>query len=144
VAAEDSPLTGYLVAEVVNAQPPQVRKVLLCTFVLDHVSADAAVELAADERAAAIVMAVARANAFIEPAGSGWYRYHTLFAEVLRLKLRCEYPDRMTRRTAVVGGQGAKNDRPSVRVVRDDDPASIRTPSGGMRREERPWCLTLS
>ena len=26
--------------------------------------------------------------------GAGWYRYHSLFAEVLRLKLRREYPDR--------------------------------------------------
>jgi ATP/maltotriose-dependent transcriptional regulator MalT len=29
------------------------------------------------------------------PAGSGWYRCHTLFAEVLRLKLLHEYPDRV-------------------------------------------------
>jgi hypothetical protein len=34
-----------------------------------------------------------RANAFIQPIGTGWYRYHTLFAEVLRLELRREHPD---------------------------------------------------
>jgi LuxR family maltose regulon positive regulatory protein len=34
-----------------------------------------------------------RANAFVLPAGSGWYRYHALFADVLRLKLRHESPD---------------------------------------------------
>jgi LuxR family transcriptional regulator, maltose regulon positive regulatory protein len=95
LAAEDSALTGYLVAEVLNAQPPQVREVLLCTSILDQVSADAAVELAGDERAAGIVTAMAQANAFIQPTGGGWYRYHPLFAEVLRLKLRCEYPDRV-------------------------------------------------
>jgi LuxR family transcriptional regulator, maltose regulon positive regulatory protein len=95
LAAEDSTLTGYLVDEVLNAQPPQAREVLLYTSILEHVSVDAAVELAGDERAAGILMAMARANAFIEPAGGGWYRYHTLFAEVLRLKLRCEYPDRV-------------------------------------------------
>ena len=39
--------------------------------------------------------ALARANGFVEPIGSGWYRYHPLFAEVLRLKLRREYPDRL-------------------------------------------------
>jgi LuxR family transcriptional regulator, maltose regulon positive regulatory protein len=38
---------------------------------------------------------LARANAFLEPAGAGWYRYHSLFAEVLRQKLRREYPDRV-------------------------------------------------
>ena len=39
--------------------------------------------------------ALAHANAFVQPIGSGRYRYHTLFAEVLRLTLRHEYPDRM-------------------------------------------------
>jgi LuxR family maltose regulon positive regulatory protein len=95
LAAEHSALTGYLVEEVLNAQPPQVRDVLLCTSILEEVSTDAAVEMTGGEQAAGIFSAVARANAFIQPTGSGRYRYHTLFAEVLRLKLRCEHPDRM-------------------------------------------------
>src|SRR5207342_3770238 len=32
---------------------------------------------------------------FVQPIGGGWYRYHTLLAEVLRLKLRHECPDRI-------------------------------------------------
>ena len=43
----------------------------------------------------AMLAEVAHANAFVQPLGCGWYRYHTLFAEVLRLKLRHEYPDRL-------------------------------------------------
>ena len=93
--AEDRALTGYLVDEVLNVQPPEVRDVLLSTSILDHVSADAAVELTGDERAAGIMTALVRANAFIQPLGSGRYRYHTLFGEVLRLKLRREHPDRV-------------------------------------------------
>ena len=96
LAAEDSALTGYLVDEVLSTQPPEVREVLLCTSILDQVSADAAVELAGDERAPGILWALAHANAFVQPIGSGWYRYHTLFAEILRLKLRHEYPDRVS------------------------------------------------
>jgi LuxR family maltose regulon positive regulatory protein len=92
LSAEDGALTGYLEEEMLNAQPPQVRDVLLCTSILGEVSADAAVELADDERAAAIWSAAARANAFIEPIGSGRYRYHSLFANALRLKLRHEHP----------------------------------------------------
>ena len=92
---DDSALTGYLVAEVLNTQPPEVRDVLLSTSILEQVSAQAASELTGNERAAAILSAVARANGFVEPIGSGWYRYHPLFAEVLRLKLRREYPDRL-------------------------------------------------
>jgi LuxR family transcriptional regulator, maltose regulon positive regulatory protein len=94
--AEDSALTGYLVDEVLNAQPPQVREVLLSTSILKQVSADVAVDLIGDEQAAGILAALARTNAFVQPIGSGWYRYHTLFAEMLRLKLRHEHPDRVT------------------------------------------------
>ncbi len=90
--AEDSALIGYLVDEVLNVQPPDVRDVLLSTSILEHVSADAAVDLTGNEQAAGILMAVVRSNAFVQSIGSGWYRYHTLFAEMLRLKLRYEYP----------------------------------------------------
>ena len=93
---EDSALTGYLVEEVLSTQPPEVREVLLSTSILEQVSAEAASELTGDERAGAILSAVAHANAFVQPAGDGWYRYQTLFAEVLRLKLRHEHPGRIT------------------------------------------------
>jgi LuxR family transcriptional regulator, maltose regulon positive regulatory protein len=95
LAAEHSTLTGYLVEEVLNAQPPQIREMLLCTSILEEVSADAVIEMTGAEQAAGTLSAVARANAFIQPTGSGRYRYHTLFAEVLRLKLRRDYPDRV-------------------------------------------------
>ena len=92
---EDSALTGYLVEEVLNTQPPEVRDVLLSTSILEHVSAQAASELTGNEQAGRILSALACANAFVQPIGSGWYRYHTLFAEVLRLTLKREHPDRM-------------------------------------------------
>ena len=93
--AEDSPLICYLVDEVLNVQPPQVREVLLSTCLLEHFTADAAAELTGDEQAAGILASLARTNAFVQPIGCGWYRYHTLFAEMLRLKLRYEHPDRV-------------------------------------------------
>jgi len=93
--AEDSALIGYLVDEVLDVQPPEIRDVLLSTSILEHVSADAAVDLTGNEQAAGILMALVRTNAFVQPIGSGWYRYHNLFAEMLRLRLRHEYPDRV-------------------------------------------------
>ena len=93
--AEDSALIGYLVDEVLDVQPPEIREVLLSTSILEHVSADAAVDLTGNEQAAGILMALVRTNAFVQPIGSGWYRYHSLFAEMLRLRLRHEYPDRV-------------------------------------------------
>jgi LuxR family maltose regulon positive regulatory protein len=93
--AEDSALIGYLVDEVLDVQPPEIREVLLSTSILEQVSADAAVDLTGNEHAAGILMALVHTNAFVQPIGSGWYRYHNLFAEMLRLRLRHEYPDRV-------------------------------------------------
>ena len=92
---DDSAVTAYLVAEVLNPQPPAVRDVLLSTSILEHVNAQAARELTGNEQAGRILPALAHANAFVQPTGSGWYRYHPLFAEVLRLELEREHPDRM-------------------------------------------------
>jgi len=92
---QDSTLTGYLVEEVLSTQPPAVRGVLLSTSILEQVSAEAAIELTGNERAGTILAALARANAFVQPVGSGWYRYHTLFGEVLRLTLKREHPDQI-------------------------------------------------
>jgi LuxR family maltose regulon positive regulatory protein len=92
---EDSALTDYLVEEVLNIQPPEVREVLLSTSILEYVSAEAASEMVGNEQAGGILSALARENTFLQPIGCGWFRYHTLFAEVLRLKLRCKYPERI-------------------------------------------------
>jgi LuxR family maltose regulon positive regulatory protein len=90
--AEESAVTSYLVDEVLNAQPAGLRQLLLRTSILDSVSAEIAGELTDAGPAAAGLPALARMNAFVRPIGHGWYRYHSLFAAVLRLKLRREYP----------------------------------------------------
>jgi len=89
--AEDSPVVGYLVEEVLNAQPPAIRDLLLRTSILDSFDTVIANELS-DSAAGHDLSDLVRANAFVLPAGSGWYRYHSLFADVLRLKLRHEQP----------------------------------------------------
>src|SRR5215831_408767 len=73
--AEDSPVVGYLVEEVLNAQPPGIRDLLLRTSILDSFDAGIAGELS-DEQAGSDVADLVRANAFVLPAGAGWYRYH--------------------------------------------------------------------
>jgi LuxR family maltose regulon positive regulatory protein len=93
--ADDNAVTGYLVDEVLNAQPSSTRDLLLRTSILDCVNADLASELAGTQQAAVTLAALAQANAFVRPLGHGWFRYHAMFAEVLRLKLRIEDPDRL-------------------------------------------------
>ena len=80
---------------MLNAQRPAVRDVLLNTSILEQVSSEAASELTGNKQAEAILATLARATGFVQPIGSGQYRYHPLFAEVLRLKLSREHPDRM-------------------------------------------------
>ncbi len=86
--AEDSAITSYLVNEVLDTQPLPVRQLLLRTSILDSVSTELAAELAGE--AAAALPELARRCAFVRPLGHGWYRYHSLFSSVLRLKLRNE------------------------------------------------------
>ena len=93
--AEDSAITAYLVEEVLNAQPSAVRDLLLRTSILDCVNTGLAGELADDRRRRNSLPALARANAFVQPLGHGWYRYHSMFAAVLRLKLRSECAGRL-------------------------------------------------
>jgi LuxR family maltose regulon positive regulatory protein len=91
--AEDSAVAGYLVEEVLNAQPARVRDFLLRTSILDRISDDIAAELTDGGRDTSVLADLARANACVQRDGSGWYRYHSLFAAVLRLKLRRDQPD---------------------------------------------------
>lgn len=89
--ARQGAVTGYFVKEVLNAQPEKVRDVLLKTSVLDRVTPALAGELAGGH-AEAVIPRLAEVNAFVQPLGGDWYRYHPLFAEVMRLKLRHERP----------------------------------------------------
>jgi LuxR family transcriptional regulator, maltose regulon positive regulatory protein len=89
---EDSALTGYLVQEVLDTQPREAREVLLKVSILEHVSAEVASELTGNGAAGRILTGMAYANAFVRPIGGGWYRLHPLFAEMLRGRLRLEYP----------------------------------------------------
>ena len=96
LGAEDGPIAGYLIDEVLNRQPAQVRDLLLRTSILDRVNVELAGELAGERETGEIIPALAQANAFVQPIGHGWYRYHSLFADVLRLKFRHESPHKVT------------------------------------------------
>jgi LuxR family transcriptional regulator, maltose regulon positive regulatory protein len=89
-AADDGAETGYLVEEMLDAQPAPMRELLLRTSILDRVNEALAMELTGHSSAADALPALARTNAFVIPVGHGWYRYNSLFAAVLRLKLRHE------------------------------------------------------
>jgi LuxR family maltose regulon positive regulatory protein len=91
LVAEDSAVTSYLVEEVLDAQPARIRDFLLRTSILDRVGPDIAAELAGTGPDPGLLPSLAQANAFIQPVGGGWYRFHSLFSAVLRLKLRHDH-----------------------------------------------------
>jgi len=92
LVTEESTLTGYLAQEVLGPQSPEAREVLLQVSILDRVNAEVASELTGNGQAGWILTALAHANAFVQPVGGGWYRFHTLLAEMLRRQLRLESP----------------------------------------------------
>ncbi len=91
-SADDAAITGYLIDEVLGQLPPGARDLLLKTSILERVSDELACELAGSDQAAGVLPDLAQRNCFIRPLGHGWYRFHSLFAEALQLKLRREAP----------------------------------------------------
>ena len=88
-------VAGYLLAEVLERQPREVRELLLCTSLLDRVSGPLADFLTGASRSERTLQTLADANAFVTAldAGRSWFRYHHLFADFLRLELRRATPE---------------------------------------------------
>ena len=83
-------VAGYLLAEVLERQPPHVRELLLRTSILERVGGPLADALTGGTGAEAILQRLEDQNAFVTAldAGRSWFRYHQLFADLLHLELR--------------------------------------------------------
>jgi LuxR family maltose regulon positive regulatory protein len=93
--AGDSPEIGdYLAAEVLDRVAPQERRFLLQTSILGRMSGALCDAVTGAEGSAARLEALDRRNLFVVPLDSRrrWYRYHHLFAELLRSRLDVEEP----------------------------------------------------
>jgi LuxR family maltose regulon positive regulatory protein len=85
----------YLLAEVLDRQPEEVRRLLLRTSVLDRVNGELADLLAGGSGGERVLQDLEQAGAFVvslDPARS-WFRYHRLFAGLLQLELRRTEPE---------------------------------------------------
>jgi LuxR family transcriptional regulator, maltose regulon positive regulatory protein len=83
-------VAGYLLAEVLQRQPAEVRELLLRTSILDRVSGSLADFLTGNSGSERILQQLEDANAFVSSldVGRSWFRYHQLFADLLQLELR--------------------------------------------------------
>jgi LuxR family transcriptional regulator, maltose regulon positive regulatory protein len=80
----------YLLAEVLEGQPDEMRWLLLRTSLLERVSGPLADYLTGSQGGERALQELEKANAFVTAldAGRSWFRFHSLFAELLRLELR--------------------------------------------------------
>jgi LuxR family maltose regulon positive regulatory protein len=87
----------YLTEEVLARQPEQVVGFLLETSVLDRLSGPLCDAVTGRAGSQAQLEALERANLFVVPLDEvrGWWRYHHLFAGLLRARLSRERPERL-------------------------------------------------
>jgi LuxR family maltose regulon positive regulatory protein len=87
-------VADYLLAEVLDRQSEQVRRLLLRTSLLKRVNGDLADLLTESSGGERILQDLERAGAFVVSldATRSWFRYHRLFADLLQLELRRTEP----------------------------------------------------
>ena len=90
-------VADYLGAEVLASQPEAVRAFLLRTSVLERLSGPLCDAVLETEGSAALLRELERSNLFLLPLDDHreWYRYHHLFAELLRVELGDRDPARV-------------------------------------------------
>ena len=84
----------YLADEVLAGQTEQVRTFLLETSVLERLSGELCDAVTGRTGSQALLEQVERAGLFLVPLDEvrGWWRYHHLFADLLRARLQQEQP----------------------------------------------------
>jgi LuxR family maltose regulon positive regulatory protein len=93
-AGDDGAVADYLTTEVLAGQPPRVREFLLRTSVPDRLCGELAGVLTDAPDAALMLEQLAQGGMFLSPLDRRrtWFRYHGLFRELLRTRLRLEQP----------------------------------------------------
>jgi LuxR family transcriptional regulator, maltose regulon positive regulatory protein len=84
----------YLLAEVLERQPPAVRRLLLRTSVLERVNGELADLLTGGSGGERMLQDLEESNAFVVSldVARSWFRYHHLFSDLLQLELRRAEP----------------------------------------------------
>ncbi len=113
-AGDDRYIVDYLVEEVLRHQPDAVRDFLLQSAVLDRLTGPLCDAVTGRDDGSQMLVALERANLFIVALDDRreWYRYHHLFADVLRA--------RHAQRAAGPGSAAAPARQPVVRAPRSD------------------------
>jgi LuxR family transcriptional regulator, maltose regulon positive regulatory protein len=97
-SGSDRTVAEYLLAEMLERQPPDVQDLLLRTSLLDRVNGELTDLLTGRPGSEPILLSLEDANAFVVSLNPErtWFRYHHLFADLLRLELRRTLPAEIT------------------------------------------------
>ena len=95
-AGDDRYVVDYLVDEVLDRQPEEVRDFLLGTAILDRFTGPLCDAVTETSGGSQMLASLERRNLFVVPLDDQrrWYRYHHLFADVLRAHLLGGQPER--------------------------------------------------
>lgn len=82
-------ILGYLTEEILSRQPEEIRSFLLQSSILERLNGDLCDALTGRTDSALLLERLLAANLFISPLDDEqrWYRYHPLFADLLRALL---------------------------------------------------------
>ena len=88
-------ISDYLVEEVLEKQPPGVQEFLLKTSILQQMNASLCDELMGHQDSQSVLLYIEQSNLFLQALDNErcWYRYHHLFADLLRVKLEQTHSD---------------------------------------------------
>ncbi len=91
---DDRYVVDYLVEEVIGRQPDRIRTFLLETSILERLSGALCDAVTGGDDGRRVMEQLDRSNLFVVPLDDTrqWYRYHHLFADVLRAHLLHERP----------------------------------------------------
>ena len=118
-------VADYLLTEALDRQPRDVRALLLRTSMEERVSGPLADFLTGGSGSERMLQTLEDENAFVVSldAGRSWFRYHHLFADLLRLELRRHHPELVIRLQRAAAQWHARYGTPPPRPAGSADPA---------------------
>ncbi len=98
VSGNQDYILDYLTDEVLNRQPLAIQTFLLCTSILEHLSAPLCDAVLEQQGSQHVLESLERSNLFLTRLDGRrhWYRYHALFAEALRYRLEQREGEQVT------------------------------------------------
>jgi LuxR family maltose regulon positive regulatory protein len=95
VSGSNAAIADYLAEDVLARQEPEVQDFLLRTCLLEQLTPELCDAVCARNDSAEMLQRIERANVFLSPLDDqrSRYRYHSLFAEFLRGRLRTRKPE---------------------------------------------------